>query len=313
MVYEAGPTGSGWRGRAGGGDRGDGLLAGRDPAPARRSDQDRHARCAQARAACTRRPAAAVVVPAPELEALRDLVRAREDLRGDLMACAASDQQAAAAPRRCVFDGPGRHWTHAPPAVARHGRASASRCVAARARRVSRPPRGAARAPRRLDALIAEQAADGAVGADRRPAALPARHRHAHRGRPERRDRRLRRVRAPAAAGQLPRPRPVRAAPPAHGAGRARSPRPAPATPAGCSSRPPGTTAARRASRSTLARRQAGQPPAAIDAAWRAQLRLHRRWAHLDARARQAAAPPVAVAVARELACFFWAIARQPD
>ena len=26
-----------------------------------------------------------VVVPAPELEALRDLVRAREDLRGDLM------------------------------------------------------------------------------------------------------------------------------------------------------------------------------------------------------------------------------------
>jgi transposase len=27
-----------------------------------------------------------VVVPAPELEALRDLVRAREDLRGDLMA-----------------------------------------------------------------------------------------------------------------------------------------------------------------------------------------------------------------------------------
>ncbi len=33
----------------------------------------------------------------------------------------------------------------------------------------------------------------------------------------------------------------------------------------------------------TLRRRQAGHPPAAIDAAWRAQLRLHRRWAHLDA------------------------------
>jgi transposase len=31
-----------------------------------------------------------------------------------------------------------------------------------------------------------------------------------------------------------------------------------------------------------LKRRQKGQPPAAIDAAWRAQLRLHRRWSHLD-------------------------------
>jgi hypothetical protein len=34
----------------------------------------------------------------------------------------------------------------------------------------------------------------------------------------------------------------------------------------------------------TLKRRQAGQPPAAIETAWRAQLRLSGRWAHLDAR-----------------------------
>lgn len=62
----------------------------------------------------------------------------------------------------------------------------------------------------------------------------------------------------------------------------------------------------------TLRRRQAGQPAAAIDAAWRAQLRLSGRWAHLDAR-RGKRRTTVAVAVARELSCFVWEIARQPD
>ena len=62
----------------------------------------------------------------------------------------------------------------------------------------------------------------------------------------------------------------------------------------------------------TLKRRQAGQPAAAIDAAWRAQIRLHRRWAHLDA-ARAKKRTTVAVAVARELACFVWEVAQQPD
>ena len=62
----------------------------------------------------------------------------------------------------------------------------------------------------------------------------------------------------------------------------------------------------------TLKRRQAGQPPAAIDAAWRAQLRLHRRWAHLDGM-RAKKRTTVAVAIARELACFVWEIAQQPD
>jgi transposase len=62
----------------------------------------------------------------------------------------------------------------------------------------------------------------------------------------------------------------------------------------------------------TPRRRQAGQPPAAIDAAWRAQLRLHRRWAHLDA-ARSGKRTTVAVAVAREFACFVWEIAQQSD
>jgi len=62
----------------------------------------------------------------------------------------------------------------------------------------------------------------------------------------------------------------------------------------------------------TLRRRQAGQPSAAIEAAWRAQLRLSGRWAHLDAR-RAKRRTTIAVAVARELACFVWKIARLPD
>jgi hypothetical protein len=57
-----------------------------------------------------------------------------------------------------------------------------------------------------------------------------------------------------------------------------------------------------------LRRRQAGQPPAATDAAWRAQLRLHRRWAHLDG-----APAKTRTTVARELACSVWEIANQPD
>jgi transposase len=62
----------------------------------------------------------------------------------------------------------------------------------------------------------------------------------------------------------------------------------------------------------TLRQRQAGQPPAAIEAAWRAQLRLSGRWQVLDAR-RGKRRTTVAVAVARELACFVWEIARLPD
>jgi hypothetical protein len=56
--------------------------------------------------------------------------------------------------------------------------------------------------------------------------------------------------------------------------------------------------------------RQHGQNPAAIDTAWRAQLRLHQRWQHLDA-SRGKKRTTVAAAVARELACFVWEIARQ--
>lgn len=59
---------------------------------------------------------------------------------------------------------------------------------------------------------------------------------------------------------------------------------------------------------STLARRQRGQEPFAIDCAWRAQRRLHRRWALLQGE-RGKRGGIVAVAVARELSHFCWELA----
>src|SRR5688572_676052 len=54
-----------------------------------------------------------------------------------------------------------------------------------------------------------------------------------------------------------------------------------------------------------LARRQAGQDPRVIEIAWRAQRRLHQRWSHLHGQRRKPAGV-VAVACARELAAFCW-------
>jgi len=57
-----------------------------------------------------------------------------------------------------------------------------------------------------------------------------------------------------------------------------------------------------------LADRQDGQPAAAIAIAWSAQQRLHRTWNRLEARAKRRTI--IAVAAARELAGFCWAITR---
>ena len=56
----------------------------------------------------------------------------------------------------------------------------------------------------------------------------------------------------------------------------------------------------------TLTERQADQPPAAIAIAWTAQQRLHRTWRRLEARGKRRTI--IAVAAARELAGFVWAI-----
>jgi transposase len=55
-----------------------------------------------------------------------------------------------------------------------------------------------------------------------------------------------------------------------------------------------------------LAERQDGQPPQAIAVAWSAQRRLHRTWTRLQARPKRRTI--IAVAAARELAGFAWAI-----
>jgi transposase len=55
----------------------------------------------------------------------------------------------------------------------------------------------------------------------------------------------------------------------------------------------------------TLARRQAGQDPRVIEIAWRAQRRLNQRWQHLHTERRKPAGV-VAVACARELSAFLW-------
>jgi transposase len=55
-----------------------------------------------------------------------------------------------------------------------------------------------------------------------------------------------------------------------------------------------------------LTERQNGQPPAAVAVSWKAQLRLHRTWARLEARNKRRTL--IAVAAARELAGFCWSI-----
>jgi transposase len=55
-----------------------------------------------------------------------------------------------------------------------------------------------------------------------------------------------------------------------------------------------------------LSDRQAGQPPEALALAWSAQRRLHRTWRRMEARGKRRTL--IAVAAARELTGFCWAI-----
>jgi len=60
----------------------------------------------------------------------------------------------------------------------------------------------------------------------------------------------------------------------------------------------------------TLTERQHDQPAEAVAIAWSAQQRLHRTWNRLETRAKRRTL--IAVAAARELAGFCWAITRIP-
>jgi transposase len=110
-VYEAGPTGFGLAraGRSAGVEVmvcSPGAIP-RQPGDRVKTDARDALKLARLHAAGQLRP---VVVPEPELEALRDLVRAREDLRGDLMGARHRISKLLLR-RGLVFDGPGQTWS----------------------------------------------------------------------------------------------------------------------------------------------------------------------------------------------------------
>jgi transposase len=251
----------------------------------------------------------AVVVPAPELEALRDLVRAREDLRGDLMS-ARHRLSKLLLRQGLIWAGPGEAWAdrhlrwlskirfQQPLLEVVFGEYLAHHEVLLARRE-------------RLDALIAEQSLQGpwapsvarlrclrgvdtltAVGLIAEIGEIGA---FSH---PKQLTSYLGLVPSEQSSGSKRRQGSITRAGSAHA-------RRLLVEAAWHYRRQPSVSL-------TLKRRQKGQPPAAIEAAWRAQLRLHRRWSHLDA-ARAKKRTTVAVAVARELACFVWEIAQQPD
>jgi hypothetical protein len=190
-------------------------------------------------------------VPSPELEAARDLVRAREDARLDRM----RDRHRLS--KFCLRHGrllPTSAWT-----VTRRKWLSEQRfeypaeqltfdTLSAR----GRPRR---RADRDAGAGDSRDGRAGAVARSGCPAALPARHRHADRARAGRRDRRLRPLPHRGGVDGLRRPGALRALS-ASTSDRARSRKSATAMRAGSWSRPPDTPAVARV------RLRARPPPA---------------------------------------------------
>jgi transposase len=251
----------------------------------------------------------AVLVPEPPLEALRDLVRAREDLRHELMA-ARRRLSNMLLRRGVIFEGPGETWS------ARHRRwllaarfdeplaeVVFSEYLACHDVLLARRDR--------LDQLIAQQALSerwgplvarlrclrgidtlSAVGL---VAEIGNPHAFSH---PKQLASYLGLVPSERSSGETRRQGSITKAGSAHARRLL--------VEAAWHYRRPARVSA------TLKQRQQGQPATVIDTAWRAQLRLYQRWARLDG-ARAKRRTTVAVAVARELACFVWEIARQPE
>jgi transposase len=309
-VYEAGPTGFGLvrAARAAGIEMmvcSPGAIP-RQPGDHIKTDQRDALKLARLHAAGQLR---AVVVPEPAWEALRDLVRCREDLRGDLMACRHRISKLLLR-RGLVWSGRGSTWSHAHLAWLSKLELGDVLVETVFAEHLAHHEGLLARRDR-LDALLAEQAQSG-------PWATTVARLRCLRGVDT-----LTAIGLVAEIGDIAafdHPRRLTSylglVPGEHSSGTKR--RQGAITKAGSShARRLLIEAAwhyRRAPRIslTLRRRQHGQPPAALETAWRAQIRLHRRWAHLDA-ARGKRRTTVAVAVARELACFVWEIAHQPD
>jgi transposase len=309
-VYEAGPTGFGLAraGRAAGIEVmvcSPGAIP-RQPGDRIKTDTRDALKLARLHAAGQLR---AVLVPPLEWEALRDLIRAREDLRGDLMGARHRISKLLLRHGH-VFVGPGETWSQRHLAWLGQAHLEQPLTEAAFGEYLGHHEVLLARRER-LDRVLAEQATLGPWA----PTAA--------------RLRCLRGIDTLTALGLIAETGDIHAfqtpkqlasylglVPSEHSSGERR--RQGAITKAGSSHarrllieaawhyrRPPRISL-------TLKRRQAGQNPAAIDAAWRAQHRLYRRWAHLD-QARGKRRTTVAVAVARELACFVWEIARLPD
>jgi transposase len=251
----------------------------------------------------------AVVVPEPPLEALRDLVRAREDLRHELMG-ARHRVSNMLLRRGVIFDGPGETWSPRHRRWLNSARFDEPLAEVVFSEYLACHDVLLARRDR-LDQLIAEQALSERWGP------LVGRLRC------------LRGINTLSAVGLVaeigdpnafPHPKQLASylglVPSEHSSGETR--RQGSITKAGSAhARRLLVEAAwhyRRPVRvsADLKQRQHGQPAAVIDTAWRAQLRLYQRWARLDG-ARAKRRTTVAVAVARELAHFVWEIARQPD
>jgi transposase len=309
-VYEAGPTGFGLAraGRAAGIEVmvcSPGAIP-RQPGDRIKTDTRDALKLARLHAAGQLRP---VVVPSCELEALRDLVRAREDLRGDLMGARHRISKLLLR-RGLVWAGPGEAWAQRHLRWLSQVRFGDELVEAVFGEYLAHHEVLRARRDR-LDGLIAEQSIQGpwaptvarlrclrgvdtltAVGLVAEIGDIAA-FKH-----PKQLASYLGLVPSEQSSGERRRQGQITKAGSKHA-------RRLLVEAAWHYRRPPRVSL-------TLTRRQAGQPPAAIDAAWRAQIRLHRRWAHLDA-ARAKRRTTVAVAVARELACFVWEIAHQPD
>jgi transposase len=309
-VYEAGPTGFGLARAA----RAAGLevmvcspgAIPRQPGDQVKTDARDALKLARLHAAGQLRP---VVVPAIELEALRDLVRAREDLRGDLMAARHRITKLLLR-RGQVWAGPGETWSRGhlrwlsalsfddPLADVVLGEyLGCHEVLLARRDRLDRligeqataepwaPTVARLRCLRGIDTLTAVGlvAEIGDFAAFAHPKQLASF---------------VGLVPSEQSSGERRRQGAITKA----GSGHARR---LLVEAAWHYRRPPRIS-------ESLRRRQARQSPAAIEAAWRAQLRLHRRWQHLDA-GRGKKRTTVATAVARELACFVWEITRQSD
>ena len=77
--------------------------------------------------------------------------------------------------------------------------------------------------------------------------------------------------------------------------------------PVGCWSRRPGTTDSHPAFRRRCGAAEAGADPAVVALSWKTQRRLHRVWSRMEERGKRRTI--IAVAAARELAGFCWAVA----